>query len=79
MVARYLLLLFMVFQNVFNLLRERFEAKPLVMRVSTFTGIPIGVRRTDLEGTNDMFGRDGFLRVLLANLIRFGRNEVDEF
>ena len=30
--ARYLLLLFMVFQNVFNLLSERFEAKSLVMR-----------------------------------------------
>ena len=31
-VARYLLLLLMVFQNVFDLLRERLEAKPLVMR-----------------------------------------------
>lgn len=32
MVARYLLLLFMVLQNVFDLLRERLEAKPLIMR-----------------------------------------------
>lgn len=34
---------------------------------------------TDLEGANDMFRRDGFLRVLLAYLIRLGRNEVNEF
>ena len=34
---------------------------------------------TDLKGANDMFRRDGFLRVLFAYLIRLGRNEVDEF
>ena len=38
-----------------------------------------GRKETDLEGANDMFRRDSFLRVLFASLIRLGRNEVDEF
>ncbi len=77
--ARYLLLLFMVFQNVFDLLRERFEAKPLVVRSPQVNNLRISKNGTDLEGANDMFRCDGFLRVLLAYLIRLGRNEVNEF
>ena len=35
--------------------------------------------RTDLESTDDMLGCDRFLRVLLTNLVRLGRNEMYEF
>lgn len=77
MVTCYLLLLFVILQNVFDLLRERLEAKPL--RSSRVNDLRWHDKGTDLEGANDMFRRDGFLRVLLAYLIRLGRNEVDEF
>jgi hypothetical protein len=63
----YLLLLFMVLEDVFDLFGERFEAKPLVYDhggqyfLIMRPGDREPKRETDLESTDDMLGCDRFL------------------
>ena len=39
----------------------------------------LGDMKTHLERANYMLGGDSFLRVLLTDLVRLGRNEMYEF
>jgi hypothetical protein len=63
----YLLLLFMVLEDVFDLFGERFEAKPLVYDhggqyfLIMRPGDREPKRETDLKSTDDMLGCDRFL------------------
>jgi hypothetical protein len=74
----------MVLEDVFNLLRERLKAEPLVYDYQVNNWRPGGGTkqkklRTNLEGANYMFGGDSLLRILFTDLVCFRGDEMYEF